>query len=248
MPKGRCNTMSKRPSSGWSVTIWAKSAPRRASGPRTKSRAELPMTPTQITTKLKGMKSEPTTNCRTVRPREILARNSPTKAAQVIHHAQKNKVQAFSQESGRFQAKVSRVQEGKTATRSPMLPMMASTRKRVRPVTKAKAARTPARTTLAEQRNLMPWLMSVRAETQASPIPTSSRATWVGRPDGRPKTTCRPADNCTTPTPREVAIPNIPPTIAAASTRCPHQPSARRPRTGRSVERRDKSWPRRKAK
>ena len=39
----------------------------------------------------------PATNWRIVRPREIRARKSPTKAAQAIHQAQKNSVQKLIQ-------------------------------------------------------------------------------------------------------------------------------------------------------
>jgi hypothetical protein len=41
-----------------------------------------------------GMMSVPATNCRIVRPREIRARNRPTKDAHAIHHAQKNSLAA----------------------------------------------------------------------------------------------------------------------------------------------------------
>ena len=43
----------------------------------------------------------PATNWRMVRPREMRARNSPTKAAQAIHQAQKNNVQPLSHSTGR---------------------------------------------------------------------------------------------------------------------------------------------------
>ena len=39
----------------------------------------------------------PATNCRIVRPREMRARNRPTKAAQAIHQAQKKSVQKLIQ-------------------------------------------------------------------------------------------------------------------------------------------------------
>ena len=44
----------------------------------------------------------PRMNSRMVRPREMRARNMPTKAPQVTHHAQKNSVQSLSQASGRL--------------------------------------------------------------------------------------------------------------------------------------------------
>ena len=41
-------------------------------------------------------------NSRNVRPREMRARNMPTKAPQVIHQAQKNSVHSLSHSSGRL--------------------------------------------------------------------------------------------------------------------------------------------------
>ncbi|MCY1368190.1 hypothetical protein D9M69_551570 [compost metagenome] len=59
--------------------------------------------------KVNGITRVPTTNSRRVRPREIRARNRPTKGAQATHQAQKNRVQPFSQSTGRSKAKVFRV-------------------------------------------------------------------------------------------------------------------------------------------
>ena len=53
-----------------------------------------PMTENQTALAPLGTSSTPTTNCRTVRPREIRARNVPTNGAQEIYQAQWKKVHA----------------------------------------------------------------------------------------------------------------------------------------------------------
>ena len=63
--------------------------------PTTRSSAEFPKIEIHSRMNVNGTVMVPTTNWRRVRPREIRARNSPTKGAHAIHHAQKNSVQAL---------------------------------------------------------------------------------------------------------------------------------------------------------
>jgi hypothetical protein len=58
----------------------------------------------------------PATNCRMVRPREMRARNSPTKADQAIHQAQKNSVQNPIQSPVSENAKVCMLMSGNSRT------------------------------------------------------------------------------------------------------------------------------------
>ena len=77
-------------------------SPNSSAPPMTISMALLPMIDIQAIMKASGSNSVPMTNSRMVRPREMRARNSPTKGPQAIHQAQKNTVQAFSQSVGRW--------------------------------------------------------------------------------------------------------------------------------------------------
>ena len=52
----------------------------------------LPITDIQTIMKVSGMSRAPATNSRMVRPREMRARNSPTKGVQAIHQPQKKMV------------------------------------------------------------------------------------------------------------------------------------------------------------
>ena len=76
-------------------------SPKAALPARQMSRALLPKIEIHSRMNANGTTSTPMMNSRSVRPREMRARNRPTNGAQAIHQAQKNSVQPLSQSSGR---------------------------------------------------------------------------------------------------------------------------------------------------
>src|SRR5699024_11987110 len=87
---GYCARSVKKPDSGLLTAVLANSS----SPARKNSNAPFPKIEIHSKMKLNGINSTPSTNLRSVRPREIRAKKSPTKAAHAIHQAQKNSVQS----------------------------------------------------------------------------------------------------------------------------------------------------------
>ena len=126
---------------------------------------------------MNGMVSVPITNCPSVRPLEMRARNMPTKLAQATHHAQKNRVHRFIHSAGWSYAIVSSVMPGNMLMKSPTFMVAARSRNAVSPNTRTQPASTSASTTLSWLRMRMPLSTPDVADTIATRTATTTRPT-----------------------------------------------------------------------
>ncbi len=179
-----------------------------------------------------GTTSTPVTNWRMVRPREMRARNRPTNGAQAIHQAQKNRVQLFSQSSGRSKAKVSSAIDGKRESVSPMLVIIPSKRNEVLPATSTNTISAMHSSTFSSESRRMPFSTPVSTEIVAISTAMTIRMICHMVFSGMSNMKFSPKFSWATPMPSEVAMPKIVPSIAAMSTACPIQPWIRSPSSG----------------
>ena len=182
-----------------------------------------------------GTPMTPRTNSRTVRPFEIFARNTPTKAPQLSHHAIMKYVQNWYHSTSPEASGVRRLVVKNSprywpVERKKRLPMNP-----VGPTMRTKRPRKIESTAVVWLRNLIPLLTPDSADRVKTTVMPRMMMIWTKSSLGIPKTRLRPSEIWEAPRPSDVVVPKSVAMTAMMSTTLPGHRSIALPKSGLSI-------------